>query len=186
MAIYTPITNVMPLASMVTGAPVSAALGDQIRDNLVALYDGWWFKATRATGATLASSIVTAIPMDTISRSTSAVDDGTVVLANGGAITVSKPGIWRLGWYFAFTSPFTGIAEALIDATDAVGAYVAERLTDPNATTTHFCVSGVVNLTSATNTLNPMVYAVGTPSLAAAGALNNAPTFWGYRIGDNP
>jgi hypothetical protein len=181
MPIYRPITDVMPVASMVTGAAVTAALGDQIRDNLVALYDGWWFKATRITDATMPSSVVTAIPLDTMARSRSATDDQTISIANGGAIRVTKTGLWMLGFHFRFSSAFTGVADMFIDATDATGSQLCEQANDSGSSKAAMCCSGTVNVTTSPQTFTPNLYTVGAPTVTA-----NTVVFWGYWLGDNP
>ncbi len=156
---------------------------DQIRDDLVALYDGWWFRATRSTAATMVSSVVTAVPLDVITMSATATAEGSIALStNTGIVTTTKPGLWLLGWHFAFQSPTTGLVDVLIDATDAAGSVICEGLTDANAVTTDWCVTGSVNATTVPQTFLPAVYTVGTPTIGTA----RPATFWGVWLGANP
>ena len=174
---YTPITQIMPLASMVTGAVVSSALCDQIDDNLAALYEGVWFRATRSTTQTLTSSVVTLLSMDTLAQSDTAVDTGCVSLVSG-QVQTTLTGHWMIGGFYS--SSTVGIfMSLLVDSTDTA-AYAAETVCDSGGGSGASALSAtaVVNVTSATNTFGAYAFVVGTPTVAVGA------TLWGVYMGD--
>lgn len=183
MASYNAVTNVMPLASMVTGAPVTAALGDQIRDNLVALYDGWWFRASRSTGFTSAASVATPLGLDTLLVSQTGEDEGSIVLASN-AVTVYKPGLWLVGAHYTFgasaITPLVGVAYT--DGISGTWAFQS-ALDSATATQTDVCGSGVAEVTSGTATFTMYYY---TSSSVAIAASTRSAVMWGVWLGATP
>ena len=177
MPVYRPITQVMPLASMVTGAVVSSALCDQIDDNLAALYEGVWFRATRSTTQTMTSSVVTLLSMDTLAQSDTAVDGGYISLV-GGAVNTTLTGHWMVGGFYS-TSSAGLFLSLLIDATD-VPAYAAETINDlgSGSGANALSATAIVNVTTSTNTFGTYAFTVGTPTIAAGA------TLWAVYMGD--
>lgn len=157
MTTYDPITNVMPVASMVTGAAVSAALCDQIRDNLVALRSGWWFRATRVTGTqTTTAATFTPIEFDTLVMSDTATADGSITLV-GGSVQTTKPGLWLVGGHAQVSTTTTTLASAIYSTDDPV-SYKADQINDTGSNKTDSCCSALLEVTSPTNVFELAVY----------------------------
>jgi len=183
MPVYDAVTNVMPLASMVTNAVVGASLGDQIRDNLVALYDGWWFRASRSTTTLMAGAVVTPFEFDTISVSASATADGSVTLSSGDVI-LKKAGLWLLGGHWINASSVAGPMVIAIGHTDNIApSFICEYVNDATSGITGMSCSGVVEQTSATATAQLIFYSTSstTAQTGTAGQI-----FWGVWMGDRP
>lgn len=176
---YTPITQVMPLASMVSGAVVTSALCDQIDDNLAALYEGVWFRARRSTTQTLPNSVVDKFILDTIVMSDTATDSGYVSLSAGSVQTI-LPGHWMVGGHYSIGS--AGIfLSALLDATDMT-AFVAETVNDTTSGKTDVCCGPqIVNVTSTPNLFSLWAYTTSTP---VADADQKSAVLWGVYMGD--
>jgi hypothetical protein len=183
MARYSPITNVTPLASMVTGFPVTAALGDQIRDNLVALNDGWWFRATRTTGFSTAAASASPIGFDTLVTSQTAEDEGSIVLATN-LVTVYKTGLWLVGGQYTFgaTSVTALVGVAYTDGIS--GTWAAQSALDTGTgTQTDVCCSGVAEVITGAATFTLYYFTSGSVALAAN---SRSPFLWGVWMGERP
>lgn len=183
MATYAPLTNIMPLASMVTGAPVTAALGDQIRDNLVALYDGWWFRASRSTSFALSAATVTPVGLDTLSVSQTGEDEGSITLV-GNTVQVTKPGLWMVGAHFTFGAAAI-VALVSMSYTDGIsGRWAFEALLDSaTGTQTDVCGVGVAEVITVPSTFTMQVYTSGASTVATSA---RSPICWGVWMGDRP
>jgi len=180
MATYNPLAEVMPVASMVTNAIVTAALCDQMRDNLVALYDGWWFRASKSTATTTAAAVATPFDLDTIVVSQTAEDEGAVTLT-GGDVIVNKTGLWIVGGHYTTTT--TDTITIAVSVTGSPAAYVCESCADNANTKTDLCASGAVEVTTVPATMSLVYYTNVSLSVAAN---TRSPFLWGYRAGDLP
>lgn len=183
MPIYDPLTNVMPLASMVTNAVVGASLGDQIRDNLVALYDGWWFRASKSATTTMAGSVSTPFELDTISMSASATADGSITLSSGDVI-LKKTGLWLIGGHWLNSAAAAGLMAIGISHTDNLApSWICEFVNDASSGIVGMSCSGVVEQVSATATAELWFYSQNTTT-AQAGAAGQI--LWGVWLGERP
>lgn len=183
MATYAPLTSVMPLASMVTGAPVTAALGDQIRDNLVALNDGWWFRASRSTGFTSVAAVVTPVGLDTLALSQTCEDEGSASLVSN-TVQVNKAGLWLVGGHFTFAAASL-VALVGVSYTDAIaGHWAFESLLDTSTgTQTDVCGVGGVEVITVPATFTLQTYTSLSTAVAASA---RSPIMWGVWMGDRP
>jgi hypothetical protein len=163
---------------MVTGAVVTAALCDQIRDNLVALHDGWWFRATMAAGFTL--STAAPFELSTITVSQTATDEGSIFLS-GGDVVVRKPGIWHVGCHFTCTGTTTTIAVA-VDCSDGTG-YVCQNVWDAGNTKNDFACSGAIEVTSVPATFQLVASSSGSTTVSIN---SRSPFLWGCWMGTSP
>jgi hypothetical protein len=181
MPVYDPITNVMPLAAMVTNATVSAALCDQIRDDLVALRSGWWFRATRtaATQTTTASDF-TPIEFDTIVMSDTATADLSISLV-AGSVQTTKVGLWMFGGHVQVSSTTTVIDAAIVRTVAGVPAYVGENLNETSGKNGSGC-SAICQVTSAINSFEFAAYG----GVAVSVLLGPWTTLWGVWLGGAP
>jgi len=178
MAIYTPITNVMPLASMVTNAVVGASLGDQIRDNLVALYDGWWFRAQRSTTQTITST--STVILTSIAQSATSLAEGSITLdTTTGIVTLKKTGLWLVGGQAGLTA---ATASTLNILHSDWPVYSAEYVNDDSggAATIALHTSGVVEQTSATASLSMLA------SVSIADPTQRLCLLWAVWLGERP
>lgn len=179
MPVWKPVTQIMPVASMVTGAVVSSALCDQFDDNIAALYEGVWFRARRSTTQALVPSVATLLILDTISMSDTAVDTGCISIVNG-QVQTTLTGHWRIGGHYSTGA--TGVfLSVLVDATDAPSAYACETVCDTGSNKTDVCATGTANVTSAVNLFSLYGFAVGSPVVDAD---QKSPVLWGVYRGD--
>ena len=181
MPSYFPLANIMPVASMVSGAVVTAALCDQIRDNLVALWEGWWFRATRSTTQAIGASATTLIVMDTLAQSATSLTDGSIALS-AGSVATTKPGLWLVGGHFWLQSTTTGTLFAILESTDAPsGVYTASDINDTGSNKQASSASATTEVTSAANTFDLRIF-----NTASCTVLNDPMTaLWGVWLGDN-
>ena len=181
MPAFHPLADIMPVASMVSGAVVSAALCDQIRDNLVALWEGWWFRATRSTTQAIGAAATTLIAMDTLAQSATSLAEGSISLS-AGSVATTKPGLWLVGAHFELQSTTTGTVVPVIESTDAPsGVYAASTNNDTGSNKQSDSVSITTEVTSAVNTFSFRLYNTASCTVL------NAPTsaVWGVWLGDN-
>jgi hypothetical protein len=183
MPAYTPLASVMPVASMVTGAAVTAALGDQIRDNTVALYEGWWYRAIRTTSQTIGASANTTILFESLTQSaTSLAADGGITLASG-VVTTRRPGIWLVGGHVEFSAITVGTVLLSLQSTDSPGGYTAQFINDTANNKSGASVSVETEVTSAVNVFSLDIFNTSS-FLTRASQLTTA--LWGVWLGDNP
>jgi hypothetical protein len=161
MPIYAPLTSIIPTPA--NGNVVPSAWGDQVDDNLVAHYEGVWFRAIGGA-ATLVAAAYTVIPMTSIVISATATDEASISIVSG-AVTVTKPGIWLVCAcaQFGASSTLAGIA---IGATNATSTLESESLIDTSGANSLHETSTMVDVTSnpATFTLNCYINS-GTPAI---------------------
>jgi hypothetical protein len=183
VAKYAAITGVTPLASMVTGFPVTAALGDQIRDDLVALNDGWWFRASRSTSFVSAAAVASPLGLDTLTLSQTAEDEGTISLVSN-AVQVNKTGLWLVGAHYTFAaSSITSLVA--VSYTDGIsGKWAFESVNESStATQTDVCGSGVAEVTSGTAVFTMYYYTSGSVTVATS---TRSSVMWGVWMGATP
>jgi hypothetical protein len=172
----------MPLASMVTGAAVTAALGDQIADNVVALYEGWWFRATTSVDVSIGAGVTTLVTMNTLALSATATDDGSITL-NAGSVQTTKPGLWMVGGHIALTAVTGGTLITILDSTDAPGGvFLASTINDTGSNKDGASVSIITEVLTTPNTFGLSVF--NTSSCIADNIAATA--LWGVFMGDNP
>ena len=180
MPAYQPLTNIIPVASMTTGFVVTAALCDQIRDNLVALWEGWWFRATRSTALAVSANVTTLVAMDTLAQSATSLTDGSIALS-AGSVATTKPGLWMVGGHFWLQSTTTGTLFAIVESTDAPsGVYTASDINDTGSNKQASSASVMTEVTSAANTFDLRIF-----NTASCTVLNDPMTaLWGCWLGD--
>jgi hypothetical protein len=173
----------MPVASMVTGAAVTAALGDQIRDNLVALNDGWWFYAKRTTSFTAASGSPSTIGLDSLTRSRTATDEGSISLV-GNNVQVNKAGLWKVGAHYTFAASAT-VALVGVSYTDGIsGAWAFQDVIDSaTGTQTDVCGSGAAEVITVPTIFTLWYFQSGAPLISSN---SRSPVMWGHWEGDRP
>jgi hypothetical protein len=182
MPAYASLSSVMPVASMVTGAAVTAALGDQMRDNLVALWEGWWFRATRSTTQVIGSGATTLVGLDTISQSATSLAEGSISLS-AGAVVTGKPGLWMLGGHFTLTGGVGGSLVAIIESTNSPGPVAAaENVNDTTSNKDSTAASITTQVTSTPNTFG--LYAFSSSTITVQSGVATA--LWGVWVGDAP
>ena len=182
MPSYFPLAGILPVASMVSGAVVTAALCDQIRDNLVALWEGWWFRATRSTTLAVSANVTTLVAMDTLAQSATSLTEGSISLSAGSIVT-TKPGLWLIGGHFALQSTTTGTLFAIVESTDAPsGVYTASDINDTGSNKQASSASVTTEVTSTSNTFDLRIF-----NTASCTVLNDPMTaLYGVWLGENP
>lgn len=124
---YVDIGTVM--GSTADGTVVPSAYGDQVRDNLVALWYGWWFKATRTTSMSVAAGtwvLAAVTSFDTAYETglTGTSSDGMVSLSSGWVV-LNRAGIWLFSANDSLSTSGLSALMAVNTTPSTVGASLA-------------------------------------------------------------